>query len=70
MKDSSKLTREQLLGCIDLGKALTSELDPTRLLARVMDKVSRLFPSENWSLLLLDEETQELRFELSIDLDL
>lgn len=70
MKDSSKLSREQLLGCIELGKALTSELDPTRLLARVMDKVSRLFPSENWSLLLLDEETQDLRFELSIDLDL
>jgi diguanylate cyclase (GGDEF)-like protein len=70
MKDGSRLSREQLLGCIELGKALTSELDPNLLLARIMDKVSRLFPSETWSLLLLDENTKTLRFELSIDLDL
>ena len=35
-----------------------------------MEKVSKLFPSEYWSLLLLDEATETLRFELSIDLDL
>ena len=35
-----------------------------------MEKVSKLFPSETWSLLLLDETTETLRFELSIDLDL
>lgn len=70
MKDGSKLSREQLLSCLDIGKALTSELDPNRLLERIMDKVSRLFPSETWSLLLLDETTETLRFELSIDLDL
>ena len=67
---SSRLSREQLLSCLEFGKALTSELDPTRLLKRIMEKISRLFPSETWSLLLLDEATQTLRFELSIDLDL
>lgn len=35
-----------------------------------MEKVSQLFPSETWSLLLLDETTGQLKFELSIDLDL
>jgi len=70
MKDSSRLNREQLLSCLDFGKALTSELDPNRLLERVLEKVSKLFPSENWSLLLMDETTETLRFELSIDLDL
>jgi diguanylate cyclase (GGDEF)-like protein len=70
MKDSSSLSREQLLSCLDFGKALTSELDPNRLLERIMEKVSKLFPSETWSLLLMDETTETLRFELSIDLDL
>lgn len=70
MKADHRLSREQLLSCLELAKALTSELDPNRLLERVMEKVSKLFPSENWSLLLLDEATETLRFELSIDLDL
>jgi diguanylate cyclase (GGDEF)-like protein len=70
MKDDTRLSREQLLSCLDIGKSLTSELDPNRLLERIMEKVSRLFPSETWSLLLLDEATETLRFELSIDLDL
>jgi GAF domain-containing protein len=70
MKAEGRLSREQLLACLEIGKALTSELDPNRLLARVMEKVSKLFPSETWSLLLLDEATQTLRFELSVDLDL
>jgi diguanylate cyclase (GGDEF)-like protein len=69
MKTGSRLSREQLLSCLDFGKALTSELDPNRLLERIMEKVSKLFPSETWSLLLLDETTKTLRFELSIDLD-
>ncbi len=70
MNEVGRLSREQLLNCLEFGKALTSELDPDRLLERVMEKVTKLFPSENWSLFLLDEATQTLRFELSIDLDL
>lgn len=70
METGKKLSREQLLSCLDLGKALTSELDPNRLLVRIMEKISKLFPSETWSLLTLDEETESLRFELSTDLDL
>jgi GAF domain-containing protein len=70
MKENLRLNREQLLSCLEFGKALTSELDPNRLLERVMEKVCTLFPSETWSLLLLDEATETLRFELSTDLDL
>jgi diguanylate cyclase (GGDEF)-like protein len=70
MKEDCRLSREQLLSCLEFGKALTSELDPNRLLKRVMEKISKLFPSEKWSLLVLDEEAKTLQFELSIDLDL
>ncbi len=70
MKTGKRLSRELLLSCLDFGKALTSELDPNRLLERIMEKISKLFPSETWSLLVLDEATKSLRFELSIDLDL
>jgi diguanylate cyclase (GGDEF)-like protein len=69
MDDASLLTRYQLLSCLELGKALTAELDATRLLNTVLKKVSALLPAEYWSLLLLDESTGELRFELSVDLD-
>jgi diguanylate cyclase (GGDEF)-like protein len=70
MNDGSRLSRDQLLSCLEIGKALTSELDPNRLLKKIMEKVTKLFPSEKWSLMLLDETTETLRFELSIDLDL
>jgi len=62
------LTRNELLSCVQLGKSLTAELDPAHLFGKILDKVSELLPAENWSLLLVDEETNELRFELSVDL--
>jgi diguanylate cyclase (GGDEF)-like protein len=65
----NSLTHAQLLACIEVGKAITAELDPDRLIATIMERVSRLLPSETWSLLLLDSETQTLHFEISIDLD-
>jgi hypothetical protein len=46
------LTREELLSCMQLGKALTAELDSNQLFGRIMEKVSQLLPAENWSLLL------------------
>lgn len=63
------LTREQLLSCMELGKALTAELDPARLFDTILHKVSALLPAQQWSLLLLDESTDELYFELSFDMD-
>lgn len=68
MEEHDTLTRHQLLSCLELGKALTAELDASRLLDTVLHTVSALLPAEHWSLLLLDETTGELRFELSVDL--
>ncbi|HEY7489687.1 MAG TPA: sensor domain-containing diguanylate cyclase [Candidatus Tectomicrobia bacterium] len=69
MEDHSSLTRHQLLSCLELGKALTAELDPSRLFDTILKKVSALLPAEQWSLLLLDEATGELHFALSVDLE-
>jgi len=69
MEADRTLTRYQLLACLELGKALAAELDATRLLDTILHKVSALLPAEHWSLLLLDEATGELRFELSVDLE-
>lgn len=63
------LTRHQLLSCMELGKTLTSELHSERLFSKILQKVSELLPAESWSLLLIDESTDELRFELSVNLD-
>ena len=70
MTYKSNLTRSELAACVELGKALTSELDGSRLLEKILQKIKDLLPALNWSLLLIDEKTNELRFELSIDLDI
>jgi diguanylate cyclase (GGDEF)-like protein len=69
-EDSTALSHEQLLACVEVGKSITARLDPDELIAVIMEKVSRLLPSETWSLFLVDEETRSLRFEISVDLDL
>jgi diguanylate cyclase (GGDEF)-like protein len=63
------LSKEELLSCMELGKTITAELGAKRLFGKILDKVSQLLPAENWSLLLADEETGELRFEVSVGLD-
>lgn len=50
----------------EIGKALTSSLDLKEILNIVMEKISHLLHPKNWSLLLLDEETNELRFEIAV----
>jgi diguanylate cyclase (GGDEF)-like protein len=68
MEGIKSLTKQELLTCVELGKALTAELDSKQLFDKILKKVSELLPAENWSLLLLDETAGELRFELSVDL--
>ena len=50
----------------EIGKALTSSLDLKEILHVVMEKISHLLHPKNWSLLLLDEEKNELRFEIAV----
>ncbi len=63
------LSREDCLSCLEIGKALTSELEPKRFFKKMLQKVSELLPAKNWSLLLLDEKRGELRFEVCVNLD-
>src|SRR3990172_39727 len=50
----------------EVGKALTSTLDLSQVLQTIMEKVSSFFRPDTWSLLLVDEETGELHFEIAI----
>jgi diguanylate cyclase (GGDEF)-like protein len=50
---------------IEIGKALTSTIDHEDVLSLIMDQISRLLKSQAWSLLLLNEHTGELTFEVA-----
>lgn len=58
--------RLQIATFNEIGKALTSSLDLREVLNIVMDKISELLHPKNWSLLLLNEESRELRFEIVV----
>jgi len=47
---------------INSGKALTSTLEFNKILRVIMEQAQRLIKCDAWSLLLLDEDRQELRF--------
>ncbi|HRS75592.1 MAG TPA: sensor domain-containing diguanylate cyclase [Spirochaetota bacterium] len=64
------LSRRELRSCMDLGKALTSELDQNRLFGTILKKLSDLIPADIWSLLLVERERNELVFKVSVDLDI
>lgn len=64
---ASEQTRvRQLTTFSELGKAITSTLDLREILNIVMEKVSELLQPKNWSLLLVDEEKNELYFEIVV----
>ena len=50
----------------EVGKALFSTLDLQKILQTIMEKISDLLQPDTWSLLMLDETTQELYFEIAI----
>jgi diguanylate cyclase (GGDEF)-like protein len=51
---------------MDIGKAITSSLNLEEVLQVIMGKVGTLLEPKLWSLLLLDEESQELYFEIVV----
>lgn len=59
----------QLLACLEIGKLLTSTLDLEEILRVIMDKMNELFPAQNWSLLLRDDLSGELRFGAVVGID-
>src|SRR3989344_7466336 len=56
----------QLSSFSEMGKALTSTLDLKEVLNIVMEKISEMLQPKNWSLLLIDDETNELYFEILV----
>jgi diguanylate cyclase (GGDEF)-like protein len=60
---------KKLLACVEIGKAVTSTLNMEQILKIIMQRISELIRAKNWTLYLLDPETQELRFELVVGLE-
>jgi diguanylate cyclase (GGDEF)-like protein len=51
---------------IEIGKTLTSTVDLENVLAQIMDQVGRLLKTQSWSLLLRDEKSGDLTFEIAV----
>ena len=50
----------------DVAKALTSSLDLDAVLQTVMDKMAEFFRPDTWSLLMVDEQKDELYFAIAV----
>jgi len=59
-------TAKRLTILTDIVKTANEELEPRRVIELIMAKIQRLIPSEAWSMLMVDEERQELTFELAL----
>lgn len=58
-------TNVELNIMVEIGKTLTSSLDLQAVLGLIMERVRHLLNPRAWSLLLVDEETDELCFEIA-----
>lgn len=63
-KDEAIIKKFQ--SCHEIGKLLTSTLDLNEILDHIMLKVGDLVEAQNWSLLLLDEKTNQLEFKVVV----
>jgi diguanylate cyclase (GGDEF)-like protein len=59
-------TQETLVTFLEIGKLLTSTLNPDEILEHIMEKGSQWINAENWSLLLKDEASGKLVFEVVV----
>src|SRR6185369_2782295 len=50
----------------DVAKALTSSLDLDSILQTIMEKMAEYFRPDTWSLLMVDEEHNELYFAIAV----
>jgi diguanylate cyclase (GGDEF)-like protein len=61
-----KTTAKRLAILTDVVKTANSILEPGKVIELVMEKIRQLIPSEAWSLLMVDEENNELVFEAAL----
>jgi len=59
------LEARALLASVEIGKVLTAMLDLQSILKLIVEKLKELIPAQNWSLLLRDEASGELVFEVA-----
>jgi diguanylate cyclase (GGDEF)-like protein len=59
-------TAQRLSILTDIVKTANSILEPRKVIELIMARVQQLIPSEAWSMLMVDEERQELTFELAL----
>jgi diguanylate cyclase (GGDEF)-like protein len=57
---------ERLLATIEFSKALVSAYDMETLLTAILGRIKAIIPAQNWSLLLIDPQTQELYFAVVV----
>ena len=60
---------QHLMTCVEIGKALTSTFNMDQILIIILKRLSELIKAKNWTLFLLDPETQQLYFEVVVGLD-
>jgi len=53
----------------EIGRVLTSSLNPKEVFNRVMNLIGEYFSPRNWSLLLMEENTGRLKFEIVMGVD-
>jgi diguanylate cyclase (GGDEF)-like protein len=61
-----RTTAKRLAILTDIVKTANSILEPKKVIELIMGKIQQLVPSEAWSMLMVDEEKQELTFELAL----
>ena len=61
---------DRLLTFFEFSKILVSTFDMEGLIRTVVTKFNELIPASNWSIFLLEPETQELRFFVVVGLDI
>jgi len=66
MAQQLKKTAQRLAILTDIVKTANSILEPRKVIELIMAKIQQLIPSEAWSMLMVDEEKQELTFELAL----
>jgi diguanylate cyclase (GGDEF)-like protein len=60
---------QQLMTCVEIGKALTSTLNMEQILVIILKRLNKLIRAKNWTLFLLDPQTGKLHFEVVVGLD-